>query len=197
LNLNLLLLGLAGLLAATSTQTSAGQYPLLDGRCDEYRRIGAHVVAESDVVSVLFFQDADYVWLCYTLPSDSYGTLDLEVDSPGLADPVILHVSAQLGEWRVDHPEEVPTSAASDRWWKVQGWWSNAVSWNGTRETDDGPRQNFQASEGRELQLSKARFGRGSWRLRFAIGSVRDADGEIKQILLPPAEREQVVVEIF
>jgi hypothetical protein len=195
LNLNFLLLGLAGLLAAT--QVGAAQYPLLDGRCDEYPDLGARVVAESEIISVLFFQDADYVWLCYTLPDDSYGTLDLEVDSPGLADPVNLHVSAQLGEWRVDHPEEVPTSAASDRWWKVQGWWSNAVSWNGTRETDDGPRQNFRASEGRELQLSKARFGRGSWRLRFAIGSVRDTDAEVKQIVLPPGDKAPLVVEIL
>ncbi|AKS42554.1 hypothetical protein [Wenzhouxiangella marina] len=189
------MLVLAGLI--TATRIGAAQYPLLDGRCDEYRSIGAHVIAESDTISVLLFQDADYVWLCYTLPGDSYGTLDLEVDSPGLADPLNLHVSAQLGEWRVDHPEEVPQSAASDRWWKVHGWWSNVVSWNGTRETDDGPRQNFQPSEGRELQLSKARFGRGAWRLRFAIGSLRNADAEMTQIVLPPRESDPIVVEIF
>ncbi|MEE4303810.1 MAG: hypothetical protein V2J19_06605 [Wenzhouxiangella sp.] len=195
MNLNLSSLALAGLLAAT--QAGAEQYPLLDGRCDEYPGLGAGVVTENEMISVLFFQDADYVWLCYTLPGESYGTLDLEVDSPGLADPVNLHVSAQLGEWRVDHPEEVPQNAESDRWWSVHGWWSNAVSWNGTRETDDGPRPNFRASEGRELQLSKARFGRGSWRLSFEIGSVRAADAEMKQIVLPPREREPVVVEIF
>jgi hypothetical protein len=189
------MLVVAGLM--TATRIGAAHYPLLDGRCDEYRSIGAHVIAESDTISVLLFQDANYVWLCYTLPGDSYGTLDLEMDAPGLADPVNLHVSAQLGEWRIGHPEEIPQSAASDRWWSVHGWWSNAVSWNGTRETDDGPRQNFQSSEGRELQLSKERFGRGSWRLRFAIGSVRNADAEMKQIVLPPREGDSVVVEIF
>ena len=155
------------------------------------------MIAEGDNLSVLLFQDADYVWLCYALPEQSYGTLDLVVDSPGLADPVNLHVSAQLGEWRVGHPGEEPQDAESDRWWKVHGWWSNAVSWNGTRETDQGPRPNFQASEGRELQLSKARFGRGTWRLNFSIGSVRDADNGMKQIVLPSEENAQVVVEIF
>ena len=155
------------------------------------------MVAEGDDISVLLFQDADYVWLCYALPDQSYGTLDLAVDSPGLADPVNLHVSAQLGEWRVDYPGEAPQNAESNRWWKVHGWWSNAVSWNGARETDQGSRANFQASEGRELQLSKTRFGRGAWRLNFSIGGVRHADGEMKQVILPSKGDEPVVVEIF
>lgn len=187
--------GLAGFIGAA--QADATQYPLLDGRCDEYRRIGAEVVAEGDDISVLLFQDADYVWLCYTLPDESYGTLDLVVDSPGLDSPINLHVSAQLGEWHLDHPDEVPQNADSDHWWKVYGWWSNAVSWNGTRETDQGPRANFQASKGRELQLSKTRFGRGVWRLSFTIGGVRNADAGMTRVVLPSDENGPVVVEIF
>jgi len=195
LNLKSSFSGLVGLIVAM--QAGAGQYPLLDGRCDEYRGIGAEVVAEGENISVLLFQDANYVWMCYTLPDDSYGTLDLVVDSPGLAGPVNLHVSAQLGEWRVGHPEDVPQSAESDRWWNVHGWWSNAVSWNGTQKTDDGPRPNFRATEGRELQLSKTRFGRGSWRLTFMIGSVRNADAELEQISLPSKGEEPIVAEVF
>lgn len=195
MNLKSLLLGLAGFIG--TAQAGTAHYPLLDGRCDEYAHIGAEVIAEGDGISVLLFQDASYVWFCYTLPDRSYGTLDLVVDSPGLAETVNLHVSAQLGEWRVDHPEDVPQSAESDRWWNVQGWWSNAVAWNGTRETDDGPRPNFQASAGRELQLSKTRFGKGAWRLRFTIGSVRNADSDMKQIVLPAEGKEPTVVEIF
>lgn len=195
MNLKSFLLGLAGFTGAA--QADATQYPLLDGQCDEYRRIGAEVLAEGDDISVLLFQDADYVWLCYALPDESYGTLDLVVDSPGLADPINLHVSAQLGEWRVNHPGDVPQNAESDHWWKVRGWWSNAVSWNGVRETDQGPRPNFQASEGRELQLSKTRFGKGAWQLSFSIGGVRHADGGTKRVVLPSQDDGPVVVEIF
>lgn len=195
MNQKFLLLGLTGLIGAA--QVGATQYPLLDGRCDEYRSIGAAVIAEGGDISVLLFQDADYVWLCYTLPGESYGTLDLVVDSPNLADPVNLHVSAQLGEWRADHPDEVPQNADSDLWWKVHGWWSNAVSWNGVRETDQGQRAKFRASEGRELQLSKARFGRGVWRLRFSIGGVRNADASMKQVAIASKEEGPIVVEIF
>ena len=173
------------------------QYPLLDGRCDEYRPIGAEVIAESDELAVLFFQDEDYVWLCYTLPDRSYGTLDLVVDSPALAGPVNLHVSAQLGEWQVDQPDERPGVADSDRWWNVNGWWSNAVAWNGMRETDQATRPNFQASHGRELQMSKTRFGRGTWRLSFSIDSVRDANAGMKRVVLPPEGKAPIVVEVF
>ena len=195
MNWKSLFLALAGSIGAA--QASAPAYPLLDGRCDEYQRVGAEVLAEDDTISVLLFQDADYVWLCYALPEDSYGTLDLLVDSPGLAEPINLHVSAQLGEWRAGHPDEGPQKSNSDDWWKVHGWWSNAASWNGMRETDEGPRSKFQTSEGSELQLSKARFGRGTWRLNFSIGAVRDADGEMKQIVLPSEENGLVVVEVF
>jgi hypothetical protein len=195
LNWKSLFLTLAGSIGAA--QAGEPAYPLLDGRCDEYQRVGAEVVAKDDTISVLLFQDADYVWLCYALPKESYGTLDLLVDSPGLAEPINLHVSAQLGEWRADYPDEAPEVSNSDSWWKVHGWWSNAASWNGMRETDDGPRSKFQSSEGRELQLSKARFGRGTWRLNFSIGAVRDADGEMHQIVLPSEENGRVVVEIF
>ena len=155
------------------------------------------MIAGDGTISVLLFQDEDYVWICYALPAESYGTLDLVVDSPGLTSPMNLHVSAQLGEWRAGHPDEAPQDSDSDRWWKIEGWWSNAVSFNGMRETDEGPRVNFQWSEGRELQLSKARFGRGTWRLRFSIGMVHDADAGMKQIDLPLEENERIVVEIF
>jgi len=195
LNLKSCLLALAGLISAG--QASAADYPLLDGRCDEYQSIGAEVVAEGDRIKVLLFQDADYVWFCYALPEESYGTLDLLVDSPGLAEPINLHVSAQLGEWRAGHPDEAPQDSDSDLWWSIQGWWSNAVSFNGMRESDEGPRLNFQHSEGRELQMSKERFGRGTWRLRFSIGNVQDVDGAMKQIDLPSEIGKRIDVQVF
>ena len=86
MNWKSLFLALAGSIGAA--QASAPAYPLLDGRCDEYQRIGSEVLAEDDTISVLLFQDDDYVWLCYALPEESYGTLDLRVDSPGLAEPI-------------------------------------------------------------------------------------------------------------
>ena len=195
MNWKSLFLTLAGSIGAAQAGETA--YPLLDGRCDEYQRVGAEVVAKDDTISVLLFQDADYVWLCYALPEESYGSLDLLVDSPGLADPINLHVSARLGEWRADSPGEGSHRPDNNRWWDIHGWWSTASRWNGLQETDQGPRPSFKTSEGRELQLSKARFGRGTWRLHFSIGSVRDADGEMKQIVLPSEENGRVVVEIF
>jgi hypothetical protein len=129
LKLKSLVLGLAGITSAA--HAGPAQYPLLDGRCDEYRRIGAEVTAESD------------------------------------------------------------------RWWKVHGWWSNAVSWNRMQETEQCTHPNFQACEGRELQLSKSRFGRGIWRLKLSIGSARDAGGGMKWVVIPPKEQEQIVVDIF
>lgn len=195
MNLQAFLLGLA--VSIPTIQANATEYPLLDGRCDEYRSLPAKVIARGDGVSVRLFQDTDYVWLCYDLPEGSYGTLDLVVEAPGLPDPLNLHVSAQLGEWRAEHPDEAPQSSDSKLWWKIDGWWANAVSLNGMRDTDEGSRPNFLPSEGRELQISKERFGRGTWRLRFSINAVQTPDGEMNQVAFPSADGQQISVEIF
>jgi hypothetical protein len=171
-------------------------YPLLDGRCGEYATLNAPVIASQGPIEVRMFQDQDYVWLCYDLPADSYGTLDLSVDSPGLDEPLNLHVSAQLGEWRAEHPDEAPQKGDSELWWQIDGWWSNVVSFNGTKDTDEGRRTNFRPSTARELQLSKQRFGRGEWRLVFDIRAIRDDDGNMTTMRIPKEDSESMRLQI-
>lgn len=173
------------LLSALLLVSNAPAYPLLDGDCAEYAGLRAPVHEIAPGIRLHVFADAGYVWLCYTVPADSHGTLDLRVETPRLDEPLNLHVSAQLGEWRADHPEEAPQDANSDQWWKIRGWYSNALRLNGVRETDNGRRTHFVGSKARELQLSRARFGGGEWRLAFDIGMLRGADGEWTSIRWP------------
>lgn len=171
------------------TSLHAPTVPLLDGQCGEYDALDAREVEMSEQITLQVFQDASYVWLCYALPDDSYGTLDLTLRTTTLESPVNLHVSAQLGEWPANDPDLAPQTADSDLWWQVDGWWSNAVSFNGTDDAQDPPGLNFRPSAGRELQLSKARFGKGMWNARFEIRAIRLPDGT-RTSLTYPADRE-------
>jgi len=152
-------------------------YPLLDGACSEYEALGATAVRVDADVRLMTFQDADYVWFCFTLPAGSYGTLDMQIKAPGMEAPTNLHVSAQLGEWRADRPNEAPQDANSDKWWKVSNWWANTLRFNGGVETKSGSQPKFLTGEGRELQISKAKFGRGAWNIRFEINDIATSGG--------------------
>jgi len=70
--------------------------PLLDGDCGEYESLETSTYSMSPEVTLSIFQDASYLWLCYSLPPQSFGTLDLEVQAPGLQSSLNLHVSAPL-----------------------------------------------------------------------------------------------------
>lgn len=153
----------------------APAYPLLDGRCDEYAALGAARHAVVPGVDLFVFQDAHYVWLCYTLPADTFGALDLVLAAPTLAAPLNLHVSAQLGEWPAGDPAATPKDASSAAWWNQRGWSALPVPFNGTKP--DGAIQ-FRPTPGRELQLGKVRFGRGAWTLRLRIYGVGANGGE-------------------
>ena len=94
--------------------------------------------------------------------------------APGLAEPINIHVSAQLG-WR-------PSSDNSDRTWPIEGWWVNAVRFNGYEGEGAERRARFHPSPGREFQFAKWRFGRGDWRLQIDIHGIEmagDPDGRI------------------
>jgi hypothetical protein len=145
--------------------------PLLDGRCDEYAALAAERHRVTSTVDLFVLQDRDYVWLCYTLPPDTFGALDMVLAAPALAEPLNLHVSAQLGEWPAGQP--APADASSSTWWNQRGWSAFPVPFNGTKP--DGSIK-FRPTPGRELQLGKARFGRGRWTLRMQIYGV-DAGG--------------------
>lgn len=168
---------IALLMCATGAHADDPAYPLLDGDCSEYASLAQQTLQIAPGVELNVFQDSDYVWFCYGYPAGSYGALDLIVDAPGLEEPLNLHVSAQLGEWPAARPDEAPQEENSDLWWVVSGWWANSVSINGRRETDDGWQFKYRPTPGRELQISKERFGRGVWHLKFDISLIRTADG--------------------
>jgi len=151
--------------------------PLMDGRCNEYATLAQEHHALAPQVDLHVFQDDDYVWLCYSLPPESHGTLDMYIDAPRLAQPLNLHVSAQLGEWPADG--EGPSGARSEQWWQVDGWWANTAHFNGSRGEGENRRPYFRPSEGRELQMSKEHFGRGEWRLQLDIQGLEVPGGRI------------------
>ncbi len=161
-------------------------YPLFDGRCDEYADLSAQSTELPHDVTLWTFQDAAYVWLCLALPEESMGTIDLRIEAPGLEDAVNLHVSAQLGEWRADFPDEAPQDAASPIWGTTHGWFANAAT-TAYRQDEEGELQRTWAySEGREVQLDKDRFGRGSWKLHLQLEMIRDDEGQFQTVFHPP-----------
>ena len=146
--------------------------PMLDGRCDDHVE-GARAIAADGGVTAYVRQTRDFVWLCFAVPEGSYATLDLRLEAPGLPKPANLHASAQLGEWIADDPASAPDSASSPIWWRnIDGWWASTTPFNGMAATADGPRPNFRPVRGREIQLSKRRFGHGEWRVAATISDV-------------------------
>lgn len=186
--------------AASASKAKGPAYPLLDGDCGEYAVLAQARYEVSDAVTLYLFQDRDYVWLCYTLPENSFGMADLVVDAPALDAPLNLHVSAQLGEWPAGKPEAAPASADSAQWWNHRGWTGTTVRFNGAKaELDDagkpGVDYNFRLSPARELQLSKQRFGRGQWRWHIDIRNVADGKGGQASLRFPKAGEQTLRVE--
>ncbi len=175
----------------------AASYPHFDGKCTEYKSLKASAYKLPHNVGMSIFQDENYVWICLDLPPESYGALDLSVDAPGLKEPMNLHVSAQLGEWPIAKPEEMPQTAESEKWGNVTGWYSNAVAFNGMNTSGENPRPKYKFSTGRELQISKAHFGRGTWELKLELGLVRDSEGKFQSLTYPAsAEGENKTLKI-
>lgn len=182
--------------AKTASQAEkAPAYPLLDGRCGEYEVLEARGYRAAEGVTLWIFQDSGYMWLCVTLPDDSLGVVDLNVDAPSLTDALNLHVSAQLGEWRDGYPDEEPKSSTSPKWGHIEGWFANVIPVRFERPTEGGPvRHTFGSSTGREMQLAKNRFGRGRWRIRLKLSDVRGPDGEMQTLWYPPQIQEEPTV---
>lgn len=191
-----LLLLFAGVVFASESRTSPA-YPLLDGACDEYPALAQAAYEVADHVMLYVFQDRDYVWLCYTLPENSFGMADLTLAAPALGEKINLHVSAQLGEWPADKPGAAPSGADSAQWWNHRGWSGTTVRFNGAKIGSGAAGKpvvdyNFRLSPARELQLSKQRFGRGEWRWHIDIRNVADGRGGQKSLRFP-ASGEQVL----
>ena len=170
---------------AVAASDGAPRPPMVDGDCSEYAALGAHRETLAQDVTLSVHQDVHFVWLCYTLPADSFGLLDLRVESAALPKPMNLHVSAQLGEWPADEPAGVPQSPDSDVWWKVTGWTANWQWFHGIDRSGTPARTVFKFAPGREVQLSKDRFGHGPIELVFDIGRIRRANGSEFSLRFP------------
>ena len=180
-----LLLAACTAVAAPVFATQHQPAPLVDGDCGEYAALGARTDTIADGVLLHAYRDRDYVWLCYTLPADSFGSLDLRVESDALPQALNLHVSAQLGEWPADHPGQGPQTGDSPLWWNHHGWTAHWIRFNGMEPDATPPRPHFRRGGARELQLSRQRFGDGELRLVFAIQRVRQADGAYADLRYP------------
>jgi len=180
---------------AEQAQPNDAGYPLLDGACGEYADLGASSMTLPHDMTLSVFQDHNYVWLCTTLPPESFGTLDLVIDAPGIEAPRNLHVSAQLGEWLADDEGGAPETADSDLWWQISGWSAIPVHFNGYQGEGDALRARFIHSKGRELQLAKGHFGRGAWDLKFEFRMVRSSAGELETVIFPEDSASPFIIE--
>lgn len=173
------------LMATTGAHAAALAPPLVDGDCGEYPGLGVRPLTLAPKVDLFVYQDAHYVWLCYTYPDNSFGTVDVRLETPALSAPLNLHVSAQLGEWPAEDPEAAPQDPQSDRWWNARGWIANPVWANGLDDSGETVRTRYKNAPARELQLSQGRFGRGEWRFSLKIGLIRGADGKFYEVNFP------------
>lgn len=159
--------------------------PMLDGRCDDHIEIAQTIAAGPDITLYLR-PTRDHVWICFTAPEGSFATVDVEVETPALGKALNLHASAQLGEWDLSDPEAAPKTPTDERWWKISGWTGTT---NRFRPAADGQRLEFLPAAARELQISKARFGRGEWRIKLKIAGLKEGDGTRGRLSWPTTGR--------
>jgi hypothetical protein len=170
--------------------------PMVDGDCSEYAALGALRQVVDANVTLSVYQDRHYVWICYTLPPDTFGLLDMRVESGALAKPMNLHVSAQLGEWPADEPDAVPQMPDSDTWWRTRGWVANWQWFHGVDASGPTPKARFVYAHGRELQLSRARFGSDPIYVVLNIARIRRADGSEYSLRIPKSGRMTIPAAI-
>lgn len=163
--------------------------PLIDGNIEDFERLGVKPLILDDSVRLFFYQDEHFVWIAYDYLEGSYATLDLKLVTPTIPDTINLHLSGQLGEWMIKEGSPRPDSPQSELWWNMNGWYANEVWPNGMEGTNEKPRYNFKLSKARELQLTKERFGRGTWYLHFSMGSILKSDGSYTRVNFPTDDR--------
>ncbi len=173
----LLFLLSAFLIISCQKEKQSDIVPLPDGDPEEYELLGVEPIQLADSVNLYFHQNEHFVWICYTYPSESYGTTDIEITTEKVKEPLNLHVSGQIGEWPVNNPELAPENPESDKWWNMKGWIANEVWPNGMDRSREPPRYKFKNASAREIQLSKRRFGRGEWRISMQIRAINGPDG--------------------
>ena len=151
--------------------------PLVDGSIDDFKALGVEPITIGYGVNLYLYQDQHYVWVAYDYPESSFGTIDLQLVAPALEDTINLHVSAQIGEWMVEEGTPRPENPESGLWWNHKGWYANEVWINGMDTTGGKTNYRFKNAPAREIQLSKERFGRGTWNFKMNIRAIRTPGG--------------------
>lgn len=163
-----------------------GLHPMVDGRNSEYDQLGIEPIVLLDSVNLYFFQNDAYVWISYDYPAGSYGGADVIIKTETVTNPLNLHISAQLGEWPVDDESKKPQYSESPLWWEIEGWTANPLWANGIDTVSyDEPTFNIKNGEMREIQLAKARFGTGEWKIKLNIYAIKNQDGVFTSIEFP------------
>jgi hypothetical protein len=170
LALALATLVLACVSPAVALTVPEGDEPiLLDGRCElpEYR--GASRVDLGHGVEMLLIRSGWHLGLCVPLRPGSFGTTDLFLVTPRQAVPLNLHVSAQIGERRLE----------AGRWpewafWNHRMWAAPWVPFEGFDGEGAERRPRWGTGGAREMALDIRRFGEGRWLFRIEMRRVMD-----------------------
>ncbi|QJB69001.1 hypothetical protein [Parasphingorhabdus halotolerans] len=160
---------------------------MVDGNCSEYSNM---LVEYPDGVTAYKFEDAGSVWLCFKLPEGSYPSGELILSTPELEQPLVIHFSAQLGEWQLGDKDAEPKVATSDKWWNNKDWIGTVSRFNGMEEFEGEPSPRFLKADAQELQFSKSRFGAGEWRLSGALWAVNSKESGLKRLNISPEGQE-------
>ncbi|MCB1552824.1 MAG: hypothetical protein KDJ14_03365 [Xanthomonadales bacterium] len=166
--------------------------PLLDGDCGDHRDAGVvpRILAQS--VELYVHEYAGQLWLCATLAPGDLGTVDVQLVTPRYPRGINLHVSAQLGEWPLDRPDDAPTGANDARWWNHRGWSGSTLRFHGMEDVDGQRRPRLLPGRARELQIDVARFGAGTWNLLLRFQQL----GGREELIYPDAGDEPLMIRI-
>lgn len=177
--------------SATAGSHGESASALLDGDCSEYSQTAAEL---SHGVTAHIRHDAEHVWLCFDLPEGSFAGGEFTFDTPELETPLVLHVSAQLGQWPLGNDELEPQTATSELWWNNRGWAAIPARFNGMEEGEDGPQPRFLPASGQEFQFARAEFGPGPWTLSGGFYAVNDGAGGRAPVSLDDANGKPLVI---
>ena len=185
------------LICCDTSASRMGMHPMVDGKNTEYAALDISPIALEENVNLYIFQNDHYVWISYDYPEGSYGTLDMRIHTDKVPSLVNLHVSSQLGEWKIGKDDQIPTDPNSDLWWDIEGWTANNLWVNGIDTiTYDTPEFKIKIAEMREVQLSKERFGKGEWKFKLKINAIKNADDQFVSVSFPKG-KEYHSIQVF
>ena len=166
-------------LAASLAAGAATATPLLDGRCEAAEWAGAVRTDLGAGVALLALADAQTLSLCWTLPPNSMGSVDLYImDAAGRAHN--LHMSRQIGE-----RAKMAEGWSAWDWGNHQRWYGPPARWTRSVTRPDGRASiQFAEPEAREMQIKTDRFGRGPWRVMMTVSEIGP---ERAETVYPPA----------